>query len=297
MAIQVGLVGCGNWGKNILRDLVSLKVKVHVADPDPVAQKRAKSMGADQVVESSDQLADLDGYVLAPLIPDLAREAKQLLVRSAPIFSEKTLCTTLADYDDLAAAGGSGRIFVMHKWEYHRGVQTLKQIADSGRIGDLQEIQCYRHNWARDMHGGDVLTCIAVHDLTIIRHILGEIPKPVYASISSENGTPIRILALLGGGPRAFLSVSGRHANYFRTISLHGTNGAASLADALADHILVRSESGEDKVFFENSMPLYDELAEFITYLQGGPAPRCGLEHAREIAVALDALRASAERR
>ena len=74
-------------------------------------------------------------------------------------------------------------------------------------------------------------------------------------------------------------------------MSVHGTEGAALLPDSYADHVLVRDYSGDEHVAFDNTMPLYEELKEFVEYLQGGPPPRCGLEQAREVALALDALR------
>lgn len=290
------MVGCGNWGKNILRDLLRLRARVHVADPDPGARRRAADLGAEAVVARSDQLPELDGYVLAVPIDLLASEARGLLARPGPIFSEKTLCSTLAQADDLAAAGAQGRVFVMHKWEYHQGVRLLRRLALAGKIGRLEEIKCYRHNWAADMHGGDALSCLAVHDLTIIRHVLGEIPAPQCSYLSREGGLATGICAVLGQGPRAVLSVSARHAGYFRAVSLHGSRGTLALVDPLADHLIYRDAAGEENIPFQNAMPLFDELAEFLGYLRGGGEPRCGLERAREVARALDGLRA-AERR
>jgi predicted dehydrogenase len=285
------LVGCGNWGKNILRDLCELGCRVFVADEGAESRQRALGLGAEQVFSTSDELPQCDGYVLATPVPALAPEAVKLLSRGAPIFSEKTLCPTEVDADRLASAGGQGRVFVMHKWEYHRGIQTLRAIVDAGRIGELQEIHCNRLGWIDPARGLDVLTRVAIHDLTIIRHILGAIPEPTFSLIRREDGLPVSLLAVLGEGPRATVSASIRHPQHIRTVSLHGTEGAALLPDAYADHVLLRDAAGEEQIAFENTMPLYEELKEFVEYLQGGPPPRCGLDHAREAAVALDALR------
>jgi predicted dehydrogenase len=287
----VGLVGCGDWGKNILRDLRSLGCRVLVASPSPESRERALSLGAQQVFAENSRLPACDGYVLATPIPALAREALALLPRGKPIFSEKTLCPTMVQADRLFAAGGEGQIFVMHKWEYHPGIQTLRAIADSGRLGTLEQVRCARQGWVTSTREGDVLTLLAIHDLTIVRHILGTLPDPAFSLIRRENDLAVSLLAVLGQGPRAVLSIDARHPCQVRSVSLHGTTGSALLANAFADHILVRDSRGEEQIPFEQTMPLYEELKEFVAYLQGGPEPRCGLDQARDAARALDALR------
>ena len=287
----IGLIGCGAWGRNILRDLRSLGCSVVVADVTPECREQALNSGAKQVFKNSDELPLCDGYVVATPILVLAQEAKKLLPRGVPIFSEKTLCPTMAHAEELASAGGEGRIFLMHKWEYHRGIQALRAIAESGRIGDLETVSCIRHGWQSPISDGDVPTRLAVHDLTIVRHILDSIPAPVFSLIRDEDGSAISLWAVLGEGPRAVLSIDWRNPRHSRSVTLHGTTGAALLPDAYSDHILVRDHSGEERAHFDNTMPLYDELKEFTAYLQGGPPPRCGFDHARECAMALDALR------
>ena len=282
MPTTIGLVGCGNWGKNIVRDLHQIGVEVYVATRGPQSQQMAAKLGVRHIVDRSEKLPQLDGYVLATPITQLFTEAAKLLERKAPIFSEKTLCASVAQAEELAAAGGSELVFLMHKWEYHHGVHLLKEIARSGRIGEFEEIHCFRQSWVQDMHGGDVLTGLAVHDLTIVRHILDGIPAPVFARIAPHNATATRLLAVLGQAPQAIVSVSSRHPQKLRKFTVIGSTGSASLTDPLADHILIRDANGEEKRFFENTMPLYEELEEFVRFLKGGPKPRCGLEHARE---------------
>lgn len=291
MTVTIGLIGCGSWGKNILRDLCALECRVMAADLSPSARTEAMRLGAGKVFPCSDDLPTCDGYVIATPIPSLAREAVKMIPRGAPIFSEKTLCPTRAQADELFEAGGRGKIFVMHKWEYHRGIQTLASIADSGRIGRLEQVSCVRYGWRTGDSDDDVLTRLAVHDLTIVRHILGAIPSPTFCMIRKEKGVPIALWAVLGESPHVVLSVDWRHPVHTRSVALNGTRGAALLAGAYSDYITVRDESGEELVHFENTLPLYEELKEFVEYLKGGRPPRCGLDHAADAAIALDALR------
>jgi len=292
----VGLIGCGNWGSNILRDLIKLDCRVYVADIDSQARSRALTKGA---LKAFSQIADLpgcDGYVVAVPIPDLTKACAALLKYKRPVFSEKTLCRSLDDFEILNKAGGVDYIFAMHKWHYHPGVEALRLVAQSGKIGEIEKLCATRHHWVNDFHGGDVFWTQAVHDLTIVKHILGHIPDEIKAInvIKNEDALPVSFTAMLGDKPAVVLSVSGRHCNKISGVSIHGKKGSASLHDALDDHITVRNNQGEEKIAIDTTFPLYLELKEFIEYLDGGPRPRCNLQSAKEVTQAILHLRKKA---
>ncbi|MHB8085184.1 MAG: Gfo/Idh/MocA family protein [Dehalococcoidia bacterium] len=289
----VGLIGCGNWGKNILRDLIQLGCKVYVLDIDAQARSRALKGGALEVFSDKDKLPDCDGYVVAVPIPDLTDETASLLKYKKPVFAEKTLCLSQEDFNLLKASGGADYVYCMHKWHYHPGIEALRKIACSGQIGELEELDLVRHAWVNDFHGGDVFWTQAVHDLTIIKHILGYIPEGVKAInvIVNEDKLPVSFTAMLGDKPAVVLSVSGRHSHKRSGVSIHGSKGSAELFDALDDHINLRHVKGEEKIPIDTTFPLFLELKEFVQYLHGGPAPRCNLDSALEVTQAILNLR------
>ena len=65
----IGLIGCGAWGKNILRDLIALSCRVHVAAKSEGSRKTALELGAEKVFSNADELPECDGYVVAVLTP------------------------------------------------------------------------------------------------------------------------------------------------------------------------------------------------------------------------------------
>jgi predicted dehydrogenase len=294
--ISIGLIGCGNWGKNILRDLIRLKCAVYVVDIAPQARSRASETGALQVYSRIDELPECDGFVVAVPIPDLTKECARLLKFKKPVFSEKTLCLSMDDYNLLNRLGGSDYIFAMHKWHYHPGIEALRLIAQSGKIGKIEELCATRHAWVNDFHGGDVFWTQSVHDLTIVKHILGYIPDKIKAVnvIKNEDILPVSLTAVLGDKPAVILSVSGRHCNKVSGVSIHGNKGSAELYNAYDDHITVRVQESEEKIPIDTTFPLYLELKEFVEYLHNGPKPRCNLENAKEVTLAILNLRKKA---
>lgn len=293
---SIGLIGCGDWGSNILRDLLRLNCNVYVVDIEPQARSRAAGMGALEVFSHRDDLPLCDGYVVAVPIPDLTKECAHLLKRKKPVFSEKTLCLSLEDFNLLNDLGGLDYIFAMHKWHYHPGIEALRLVAQSGRIGKIEELYATRHAWVNDFHGGDVFWTQSVHDLTIIKHILGYIPDEIKAInvIKNEDGLPVSFTAMLGDKPAVVISVSGRHCNKISGVSIHGNKGSAALYNAYDDHISIRDKEGEEKRPIDTTFPLYLELKEFVEYLHNGPRPRCNLQSAKEVTQAILNLRRNA---
>ena len=293
----IGLIGCGAWGSNILRDSLTLNSRVYVVDIDCEARSRAEAKGASKAFSSITDLPVCDGYIVAVPIPDLTKECVSLLKYKKPIFSEKTLCMSLDDFCLLNDAGGSEYIFAMHKWHYHPGIEALRIVAQSGKIGEIKELCATRHAWVKDFHGGDVFWTQSVHDLTIVKHILGYIPGEIRAInvVCNEDALPVSFTAVLGDRPAVILSVSGRHCNKISGVSIHGVKGSAALHDALDNHITLRNDRGEERITIDTTFPLYLELKEFINYLGGGPRPRCDLHSAKEVTEAILNLRKKAK--
>jgi predicted dehydrogenase len=270
---------------------------VYVVDIDPLAAAEAKRKGAVNVFSKISDLPVCDGYIVAVPIPDLAFETAGLLKYKKPIFSEKTLCPSSSDYERLKSAGAEEFVFVMHKWHYHPGIEALRLLAQSGEIGEIQELFATRHGWVADFHGGDVFSTLCVHDLTIIKHILGYIPEEIQYSrvIKSESGFPFSATIAMGKKQVAYISVSGKHCSKRSGVSIHGSKGFAELFNAYDDHITIRTDAGgQTSRPIDTSLPLFLELKEFVQYLNNGPRPRCGLSEAGEIAQVIGKLKQAA---
>lgn len=292
----VGLIGCGNWGSNILRDLIQLDCEVYVVDIDPQARIRATANGAKQAFSRKDELPICNGYVVAVPIPELTKETAGLLKFKKPIFSEKTLCLSMEDFVLLKNSGGLDYVFCMHKWHYHPGIEALRLVAQSGKIGEIKKLETIRHGWVNDFHGGDVFWTLAVHDLTIIKHILGYIPDKIEAIdvICNETGLPVSLIARLGDKTSVLISVNGRQSKKISGVSIHGEKGFAKLRNAYDDHITLKNDAGEEKIPIETTFPLFLELKEFVRYLDSGPKPRCDLYSAEEVTRVILSLREKA---
>src|SRR6266550_8490738 len=104
--MDVGLVGCGRWGANILRDLRSLGCSVPVVARSRASVARARDGGASAVVGDVSELSDVDGIVVATTTSSHAEVVEAVLDHGVPVFVENPLCTDADRAVRLSELGG-----------------------------------------------------------------------------------------------------------------------------------------------------------------------------------------------
>lgn len=282
---RIGLAGCGRWGRNILRDLLSLGCRVSVADPDVAARQHAADAGAASVGDI-DALPDtLDGYVVATPTITHYEVVNRLLSQHKPIFCEKPLTDAVDQAEALARRGGE-RIFVMDKWAYHPGVQALADLIDSGELGPVQNIRTRRLQWGQPHADTDGVWILLPHDLSIIRCLLGRLPETRVVIPDLTDGRLDGVTVVMGQGPTALVEVSARHPQNQRELVVSFAEGCAWLPSPTADHVLIHTRPEDEAAAqaqpISTEFPLLRELRCFRDYLLGGPSPPTGIEQALE---------------
>lgn len=279
-------IGCGRWGRNILRDLRSLGVEVVVVDPDPAARSHAEQQGATTFERVPQAPAGVSGYVVAAPTSLHADLIDPLLATGLPIYCEKPLTDSLARARDLAKHCPARNLFVMEKWRYHPGVRALREIAVSGELGAVRGLHCTRVQWNHSHRDVDATWILAPHDLSIAQSILGRVPEPRIAVAEGVREAGEGMIAVFGEDPWFVMEISTIREQTRREIRLVCEHGVALIDDPLADHIKVVRTGDPDAPFapelrpIPTEMPLLLELKAFVGYLDGGPEPLCGLDEA-----------------
>jgi len=293
--VVVGLVGCGRWGRHILRDLVSLGCEVPVVARSEESRARAEEGGASAIVSRIDELPALDAAVVATTTSTHAAVIEELLGRGIPVFSEKPLTTDPGAAGRFAEAAPD-TLFVMDKWRYHPGVLEIAAIARQHSLGSVSGMTTVRLGWGVAHDDVDPVWVLAPHDLSIALEVMGAVPRPRAAVAEMSAGSVVGLSALLDGpGFWHAFEVSARSPERSRRVELHCEEGVVLLAGAWDEHVTVyRNGSPEpepERIETPGELPLLAELRAFVEHLRGGPPPRSSAAEGAAIVSALGGLR------
>lgn len=192
--VKVGVVGCGYWGPNLIRNLrqsQDCQLKV-ICDASEQRLKHMRKLHHDVATTNqfNDLLqdADLDAIVIATPVRFHYEMAKAALVAGKHVFVEKPLARTVAEGEELVALAEQNGLVLMvgHTFLFSPAVRRMKEIVDSGDIGEIQYISARRLNLGLFQKDINVAWDLAPHDISIILHLLDEQPQSVSCQGSSH---------------------------------------------------------------------------------------------------------------
>lgn len=196
--VRIALIGCGYWGPNLARNFSQVEhgELALCADLDDKALARLQRQFP-QVEMTTDVMAvlarpDIDAIALATPARTHATLALQALAAGKHVFVEKPLAMNTTDAQAMVAAATAQQrtLMVGHIFEYHPAVRYIKDLLDSGELGDLYYLYSTRVNLGRVQTDINALWSIAPHDVSIMLHLVGRLPAQVTARGQSFlNGT------------------------------------------------------------------------------------------------------------
>jgi predicted dehydrogenase len=198
--MKIGVIGCGYWGPNLVRNLVANQDAsvVAVCDRDAARLEGIKRRfpGVELWQDATKMLADpdLDGVMIATPLTHHYPLAKEALLAGKHVFVEKPFTADVGEARELIQlAKERGRtIMVGHTFLYSPPVRKIKEIIDRGELGDIYYITSSRVNLGLHQKDISVIWDLAPHDFSMLFHWLGEAPCEVSATGSDfvQNGIP-----------------------------------------------------------------------------------------------------------
>ena len=302
--LRIGVAGLGYWGPNLARNFNAIPgcelAWLCDASSDALARVGTSFPAARLTTELDELLGDpsLDAVALATPVATHADLAVRVLEAGKHCFVEKPLAQTVPDAERaVAAAEASGRaLMVGHLLEYHPGVQRLKQLVDSGELGErIFYIYGNRLNLGKLRADENALWSLGAHDVSVVLYLADEEPWEFIAHGESyvQEGVEDVVFCFLRfpSGLSAHLHLSWLDPHKERRFTVVGSRRMATFDDMAIEGKLKIYDKGFDQgargygeyitraggIFspeLPNLEPLRIECEHFVECVREGRRPR-----------------------
>ena len=203
--VGVAIVGCGYWGPNLIRNFMASGVANVVAlcdrDPARLAKCSAGAPAArlEQEFDHILQSPDIDAVAIATPAATHISLARAALQAGKHVLIEKPMTLNVRDAEELVALAAKLKrtLMVDHTYVYSPAIKKIKSFIDSGELGDIYYVDSVRINLGLFQNDINVLWDLAPHDLSIVDHLLGNLPKSVSAMGTSHTGADLEDVGYL----------------------------------------------------------------------------------------------------
>jgi predicted dehydrogenase len=245
----LAVIGCGHWGRNLVRNVARLGALRAVVDVGEAARARAQELAPGVAVHDRLEpvLSDpsIRGVMVATSAETHHAVASACLAADKDVFVEKPLTLLVEDARDLiAVARRRERILMVgHLLEYHPAITTLRDLVQSGELGKVRYLISNRLNLGKVRSEENALWSFAPHDISVILRLVGEMPFEVVATggcYLQPNIADVTVTQLLfDNGVRSHIFVSWLHPFKEQKLVVIGSRRMATYDDVTKELTLV----------------------------------------------------------
>jgi predicted dehydrogenase len=335
--IGIGIIGYGYWGPNLVRNFFETPGCRVVTVSDLRADRLAKVTPRYPTVETTADYQDLlrdpriDAVAIATPVSSHFEIAMQALRAGKHVFVEKPMTADAEQAQRLIDEAERRRLIIAvdHTFVHTAAVKKIRELAGRGDLGDIYYYDSVRVNLGLFQHDVSVVWDLAVHDLSIMDHVLpvrpvavsasgiGHVPgQPedmAYVTLHFESAlmahihvnwlAPVKIRRTLIGGSRKMivyddLEPSEKIKVYDKGITVNNRNETGTAGNGLRHAMLVGYRAGDVwSPQLELTEALSVEIREFVDCVRDGRTPtvdgHAGLRVVRLLEAATQSMRAS----
>ena len=233
MKKNIAVVGCGYWGKNLVRNFSELGTLYSVSDENSeiknsyANQYQVKNLTFNEIINDE----NIKGVVLTVPAKLHASMAIEAMNKGKHIFVEKPLALNEIDAKLMieTAKENNVKLIVGHLLHYHPIFKEIKKIVKEGKIGKLEHIQSNRLSFGKFRSEEDIIWSFAPHDISMILSLANEKPSIVKSntkSIIKDNHADIASIYMeFPSGLKSNISVSWINPNKEVKLVITGSSG------------------------------------------------------------------------
>ena len=202
--MNVGIVGFGYWGQNLVRNLKNTKNcnVTHIAESEIKKHEQIHELYPDIEIESFDVIiknSKIDAIVIATSVSSHYELAKAALENNKHVLIEKPIAYSEKNAEELIKLSKlkNKTLMVDHTYLYSGAVQEIKKLLDADLLGKILYIDSIRTNLGKFQSDVNVLWDLAPHDISIINYLINEKPVSVQAIGKSYTKNKLENIAYL----------------------------------------------------------------------------------------------------
>jgi UDP-2-acetamido-3-amino-2,3-dideoxy-glucuronate N-acetyltransferase len=283
------VIGGGRWGQNHIRTLFEMGNLGGIVEANP---KRLKELLEQYPVKGYKDIdealeADFDGFTIAAPAPLHFDIAKKILEKGKSVLVEKPMTLSAKTSKELVqiAAKNNAQLMVGHVLLFHPAIRKIKEVIDSGKIGQLYYLYSTRLNLGTIRTEENVFWSFAPHDISVLDYFVGQpaeqieskgskfLQKNVYDYTMTQLTYPNNI--------HAHIFVSWLHPFKEQRLVVIGSKGMISFEDSSVEKeikfydkhidfqqgIPIKVENPTEIIPYEKGQPLTKELMYFVENL------------------------------
>jgi predicted dehydrogenase len=252
----IGVAGLGYWGPNLARNFDELAELTWLCDldPDKLSLFSRRHPHARLTSRFDDLLEDpeLEAVVIATPVVTHADLARRALAAGKQVFVEKPMALLATEAEELCALAEERELVLMpgHLLLYHPAVSKLKELIDSGELGEIRYVYGNRQNLGKFRTDENALGSLGAHDLSVILHLVGEEPSEVWARGESYVHPPVEDVVFcflrFPSGKLAHMHLSWLDPQKIRRMTVVGSKKMAVFDDMELERKITVYDKGEE---------------------------------------------------
>lgn len=311
---KIAVVGCGSWGKNLIKNINELGALYSVFDKDNTLleniNKNFKGVKIERDFKAIISDPQINAIMIATNSPTHYELAKDAIESGKDVYIEKPM--TLKEEESrhlVELAARHGRILMVgHLLLYHNAVLRLKEIINSGELGELYYLKYERMNLGTIRTIENAFWSLACHDISVILFLLGKTPQKISCTgfdfLQDEIEDITFCNLYFNKKQQAFI-----HSSWFdpikrRTLTVTGTKKMAVFNELEADTAIVIydkvpvfdkakniwkiDDAGSRVINIEQIQPLLEECRHFVECVISRKKPRTSGENGLEVVKILE---------
>ena len=301
---RIAVIGCGVWGRNIVRNFYNLGVLDTVCDMDDDHLKMVTDQykGVNVTKDYNEVLNNPEITSVIVVTPSHThfKLVKQFLEAGKNVYVEKPIFTVAQEARDLTDLADKKGLVLMvgHLLLYHPAVNRLKMLIDEGELGEIVYAQSDRLNVNYFKNDRSVMWDLAPHDVSLVSYVTSKNPIRVISAVgcSSERNEIMDITHItleFEGGMIGQISDSWITPKKHVTLLVRGTKKTAILDDTVMDNKLqifdnYANNAVDVKLDYLEIEPLKLECQHFISCCENGGKARTDGENGYNVVKILE---------